>query len=157
MFYRRVVEKLLLLQFLDYLFSRENSLFTPADFAINQNMDMPLTDYFIATSHNTYLTGNQLISDASIESYSRALLLGFRCIECELKYNFELSLLTSLLSVDCWWQPPEVVIYHGMTLTSKVLLRDVLHIIRDYAFVTSEYVPCVGALSSSPLLTAGTQ
>uniref|UniRef100_A0A8R1EKM8 PLCXc domain-containing protein n=1 Tax=Caenorhabditis japonica TaxID=281687 RepID=A0A8R1EKM8_CAEJA len=49
--------------------------------------------------------------------------------------------------MDCWDGQKktgtndfaDIVIYHGYTMTSKILLRDVLHVIRHYAFVTSEY------------------
>eukprot|EP00121_Abeoforma_whisleri_P007043 Awhi_evm1s6418 len=45
------------------------------------------------------------------------------------------------IELDCWDGEMETgpVIYHGFTLTSKILLYDVLEVIRDYAFVTSPY------------------
>ncbi|KAL2860801.1 putative phosphoinositide-specific phospholipase C [Aspergillus lucknowensis] len=43
----------------------------------------PITDYFISSSHNTYLTGNQLYSDAAASSYTNALLSGCRCVEID--------------------------------------------------------------------------
>lgn len=39
------------------------------------------------------------------------------------------------VELDCWDGPNgEPVIYHGHTLTSKVLFRDVIKAIKDYAF-----------------------
>ncbi len=44
-------------------------------------MDHPLCDYFIATSHNTYLVGNQVTSESSVDAYIQVLKEGCRCVE----------------------------------------------------------------------------
>ena len=63
-----------------------------------------------------------------------------------LRYNI-IKLLTSvssfliLFQLDCWDGPDgEPIIYHGWTLTSKLLFKDVLmDAIKPYAFMTSPY------------------
>lgn len=51
---------------LDYLASPTGNAQSPP---LDNDLSYPLPNYYISSSHNTYLSGNQLSSDASAEAY----------------------------------------------------------------------------------------
>ncbi|KAM6971193.1 1-phosphatidylinositol 4,5-bisphosphate phosphodiesterase delta-1a isoform 2-T2 [Tautogolabrus adspersus] len=109
--------------FLMYLHHEDGSIFNPAHKDVYQDMNQPLNHYYMSSSHNTYLMEDQLKGPSSTEAYIKALMKSCRCVE-----------------LDCWdGANGEPVIYHGYTLTSKVLFRDVIRAIKEYAFKTSDY------------------
>ncbi|NXS76515.1 PLCD3 phosphodiesterase, partial [Pandion haliaetus] len=109
--------------FMMYLLSAAGDILNQEHTKVHQDMSQPLCHYFISSSHNTYLTCNQIGGNSSTEAYVRALMAGCRCVE-----------------LDCWeGSDGEPVVYHGHTLTSKILFRDVIESIRDYAFKQSPY------------------
>jgi phosphatidylinositol phospholipase C delta len=66
--------------FLRYMTSPIANALRPAS---QEDVSWSLSNYFISSSHNTYLTGNQLSSDSSVEAYKDVLLRGCRCIEID--------------------------------------------------------------------------
>ncbi|TKS71279.1 1-phosphatidylinositol 4,5-bisphosphate phosphodiesterase eta-2 [Collichthys lucidus] len=119
--------------FTNFMRSPAGDIFNPEHNQVNQDMTQPLNNYFIATSHNTYLTGDQLLSQSRVEMYAYVLQAG-------LPLCGGLLFLLSPLLVDCWDGPDgEPIIHHGYTLTSKILFKDVVETINKYAFTKSEY------------------
>lgn len=83
----------------------------------------PLNEYFISSSHNTYLLGRQVAGASSVEGYIAALIKGCRCIE-----------------IDCWdGEAGRPMVTHGRTMTSKVSFEDCVSTIAKYAFHSSSY------------------
>lgn len=77
----------------------------------------PLPEYFISSSHNTYLMAHQLFGKTSAEGYATALKTGARCIE-----------------IDAWdddTNPEEPKVTHGFTLVSRIPFRAVCETVRD--------------------------
>ncbi|GKT88117.1 phosphatidylinositol-specific phospholipase C [Colletotrichum tofieldiae] len=66
--------------FLGYMTSSASAATAPPR---EQDLTYPLSSYFISSSHNTYLTGNQLYSESSTDAYKNVLLRGCRCIEID--------------------------------------------------------------------------
>lgn len=66
--------------FLHYMTSPAANALSPP---LEQDLSWPLGSYFISSSHNTYLTGNQLYSDSSTDAYKNVLLRACRCIEID--------------------------------------------------------------------------
>ncbi|KAF7237637.1 1-phosphatidylinositol 4,5-bisphosphate phosphodiesterase zeta-1 [Varanus komodoensis] len=109
--------------FIRYMMSEECSIFKQQHRNIYQDMSYPMCDYFISSSHNTYLIQDQLIGPSHLWGYANSLKKGCRCVE-----------------IDCWDGPDEEpVVYHGHTLTSKITFKNVINVIHKHAFEASDY------------------
>ena len=105
-----------------FLLSEDNLVMSPERLLKMDDMDKPLSNYFIASSHNTYLTGHQLTGKAGVEMYRQVLLSGCRCIE-----------------LDFWDGEEEPHITHGYTIVNKLPAKQVIEAIAECAFKTSDY------------------
>ncbi|USW46801.1 Putative C2 domain, phosphatidylinositol-specific phospholipase C, X domain, EF-hand domain pair [Septoria linicola] len=86
-------------------------------------LDRPFNEYFISSSHNTYLLGRQVAGTSSVEGYIAALVKGCRCVE-----------------IDCWdGDDGRPIVTHGRTMTSKIPFEDCVSVVARYAFHSSPY------------------
>ncbi|MFS7968748.1 putative phosphoinositide phospholipase C [Helianthus anomalus] len=108
--------------FFRYLLASSVPVLSPH--SIHQDMTAPLSHYYIFTGHNSYLTGNQLSSDCSDVPIIQALEKGVRVIELDIWPNSTND---------------DVLVLHGMTLTSPVELSKCFMSIKTHAFVASDY------------------
>lgn len=102
-------------KFVDFI-SSEQSIINPC-----VDYNQPLNNYFISSSHNTYLLGKQFGESASVEGYIQALQQGCRCVE-----------------IDIWDGESGPVVCHGV-LTGAIPLSSVLKVLKRYAFIASPY------------------
>ena len=87
----------------------------------NLDLDRPITDYFIKSSNNTYLTKHQLKGESSTKKYYSSLLYNFRLVE-----------------LDCYnGDGDNIIITHGYTLVTDLNLEDILYELKDTAFINS--------------------
>ncbi|KAG7367248.1 phosphatidylinositol-specific phospholipase C, X domain containing protein [Nitzschia inconspicua] len=110
-------------EFSEFLTSKFNDAYDPAArLPLESKLDQPLSHYWINTSHNTYLTGDQIQSRSSVVAYVDALFRGCKCLE-----------------LDCWDGYEDKkrkefvpVVFHGHTMTSKIEFESILHVVANY-------------------------
>ena len=72
------------MQFQRMLLSPDNVCVPPCEMLEPvDDMNQPMGDYFINSSHNTYCSGDQLTDDSQVQMYINALLRGSRCVELD--------------------------------------------------------------------------
>lgn len=108
--------------FTSFILSPDCHVHAPTERA-KTRLTRPMNEYFISSSHNTYLLGRQVNGTSSVEPYVSALRRGCRSVE-----------------IDCWDgdnNTPRVT--HGYTGTTSITFSEVVHAINRCAFDASPY------------------
>ena len=102
-----------------------NNVFNKEKILRTQDMDHPMTDYFVNSSHNTYLDGNQIIGNTSIAMYPYVLDNGTRFVDLDTFDNRE--------------EENEPVITHWHFPVGSIPFKDTLIAIKNSAFQKNDY------------------
>jgi len=123
-----------------YLESSMNDAFDPSKELtpdkLREKLDKPITHYWINSSHNTYLTGDQLKSHSSTGMYMEVLAQGCRCLELD------------IWDGDKDDNTPIPIITHGGTLTSKIKFEDVVKAINMFLTQNPNCYPLILSLEN---------
>jgi hypothetical protein len=114
--------------------NRANKCFLLSSKIINNNLkpietksyllDKPFKEFYVYSSHNSYIPCNQNLDIASLDSIKNVLLMGARCIE-----------------LDIHEKNNEPVVAHGLSgllTTTYFSLEDCIDVINKYGFLTSD-------------------
>uniref|UniRef100_A0A8C1WNT8 Phosphoinositide phospholipase C n=1 Tax=Cyprinus carpio TaxID=7962 RepID=A0A8C1WNT8_CYPCA len=119
--------------FTNYLMSADCHIFDPEQKIVCQDMNQPLSHYYINSSHNTYLIEDQFRGPSDITGYIRALKMGCRSVELDVwdgvidvinKYAFVASEFPLILCLEnhCSLKQQKVMFQH-----LKKILGDKIH------------------------------
>eukprot|EP00980_Cylindrotheca_fusiformis_P022384 scaffold9264_cov123-Cylindrotheca_fusiformis.AAC.5 len=117
-------------RFHEFLHSELNDAYDPEAQYSHQRMDRPISEYWINSSHHTYLTGGKLRSKPSCEGYMKALMRGCKCLE-----------------LDCWDGPsrhgkPIPVVGHT-SCNTKLEFRQVCEVVKGYMKLYPQSCPII--------------
>jgi|JI6StandDraft_1071083.scaffolds.fasta_scaffold03167_3 hypothetical protein len=108
-------DKISFYNFCVHLMSKENSIISGELVQAEFSEDHPLHHYYCLSSHNTYLSGNQLTSTSKVERYIEDLEDGVRCVELDVHDDEDTP-----------------IIKHGYTATDPILFEDVIYSIAKF-------------------------
>lgn len=118
--------------FLQIMTSQSNDAYDPTKKKKDyENYFETFSSYYIASSHNTYLAGDQLTGTSSVDRYVDVLEKGCRCVE-----------------LDVWDGDAGPIITHGFTLTSKISFAEVIRAIKEHAFAANKF----GDINETPVV-----
>lgn len=120
--------------FNNYLLSKYCQPLKSLETSTDTYFSHPMNEYYISSSHNTYLIGRQVVGDSSVDGYIRALQRGCRCLEIDIWDG-----PSSSTSDEDSENNSEPVVNHGRTFTTLIRFDNVIRTIKKFAFVLTPF------------------